>query len=78
MHAVVTLGDKRQGFNLKKANNGIFDSAWIAGVDYDGETSYDVEYEKENDTDDGKKWRQKLQIRQYGWEQVSRYSTRTK
>ena len=24
-------------------------------MDYDGETSYDVEYEKENDNDDGEK-----------------------
>ena len=45
-----------QGLKItNKSNNVIFNSSWIAGVDYDEEIFDDDKYEEENDTDNKEK-----------------------
>ena len=52
VHALATLGDMPQVLKItNKANNAIFNSACIAGVDYDEQSFEDDEYEEEEDTD---------------------------
>jgi hypothetical protein len=55
VHALAVLDDMPKGLKIKnRANNVIFDSAWIAGVDYDEEEFADENYddvEEENDED---------------------------
>ena len=53
MHALATLDNMPLGLKIKnRANHIIFDSAWIAGVDYDEEEFEDEEYDEEEESDD--------------------------
>ena len=52
MHALAILDGMPEGLKIKnRADNIIFDSAWIAGVDYDEEEFNDDTYEDEEEGD---------------------------
>ena len=53
VHALAALDNMPQGLKISnRANNIIFDSAWIAGVDYDEEDFDDEVYDEEDDEED--------------------------
>ncbi len=55
VHALAVLDEMPEGLKItNRVNNVIFNTAWIAGVDYDEQEFDDDEYgkEEENDNDD--------------------------
>jgi hypothetical protein len=53
VHALAVLDEMPEGLKItNRANNVIFDTAWIAGVDYDEQEFDDDEYDKEEENED--------------------------
>jgi hypothetical protein len=51
VHALAVFDEMPEGLKItNQANNVIFDTAWIAGVDYDEQEFDDDEYDKERET----------------------------
>jgi hypothetical protein len=53
VHALAVLDEMPEGLKItNQVNNVIFDTAWVAGVDYDEQEFDDDEYDKEEENDD--------------------------
>jgi hypothetical protein len=53
VHALTILDEMPEGLKItNRANNIIFDTAWIAGVDYDEQEFDDDEYDEEEENED--------------------------
>ena len=53
VHALAVLDDMPEGLKItNRANIKIFDTAWIAGVDYDEQEFDDEDYNKEEENED--------------------------